>query len=84
MPSLRHRLLLVPLALLAAVWNLTLTPVATAAPAGATEEAGYIEMTDGVGLRYTVFLPEGDGPFPVLLQYSGYGAGSNPYDNAAR
>lgn len=80
MTSLRHRLPLVPLALLT-VWSMSLAPVATAAPAGVVEETGYIEMADGVGLRYTVFLPEGEGPFPVLLQYSGYGAGSNPYDN---
>mgnify|MGYP001947220138 CR=1 FL=1 len=45
------------------------------------QEKGYIELEDGIGLRYTVDLPEGSGPFPVLLQYQGYGAGSNPDDN---
>lgn len=78
--ALRHRLPVILLAMLATVWSVGLAPVASAPAAGA-EESGYIEMDDGVGLRYTVFLPEGKGPFPVLLQYSGYGAGSNPYDN---
>ena len=80
MSSARQRFPFVLLVLLTLAWSLGLTPLAPA-PAGAAEEAGYIEMEDGVGLRYTVFLPEGKGPFPVLLQYSGYGAGSNPYDN---
>ncbi|MBI2383283.1 MAG: CocE/NonD family hydrolase [Gammaproteobacteria bacterium] len=44
-------------------------------------QRGYIEMSDGVGLRYSVQLPDGEGPFPVLLQYQGYGAGSSPNDN---
>lgn len=47
----------------------------------AEREQGYIELDDGIGLRYTVILPEGEGPFPVLLQYQGYGAGSQPNDN---
>ena len=54
---------------------------ATSATAAAGEQWGYIDMADGVGLRYTVHLPEGEGPFPVLLQYSGYAAGTDPYDN---
>jgi uncharacterized protein len=47
----------------------------------AGKQDGYIEMADGVGLKYTVLLPEGQGPFPVLLQYQGYGAGADPNDN---
>jgi putative CocE/NonD family hydrolase len=27
-----------------------------------------------------VLLPDGEGPFPVLVQYSGYNHGNNPYD----
>jgi hypothetical protein len=45
-------------------------------------EAGYVAMPDGTELRYTVFLPDtGPGPWPVLLQYDGYAAGTNPYEN---
>ncbi len=81
MSNLGHRSVLVLVPLLVVALSMGHLPVATAAPAGSVEQAGYIEMADGVGLRYTVFLPEGEGPFPVLLQYSGYGAGSNPFDN---
>src|SRR5688500_19006013 len=60
------------------------------APAGAEPppltswpyEAGYVAMPDGTELRYTVFLPDtGPGPWPVLLHYDGYAAGTNPYEN---
>jgi putative CocE/NonD family hydrolase len=60
------------------------------APAGAEPppltswpyETGYVPMPDGTDLRYTVFLPDtGPGPWPVLLQYDGYAAGTNPYEN---
>lgn len=54
-------------------------PLATAQ---AASQQGYIEMKDGVGLRYTVLLPEGQGPFPTVLQYQGYAAGTDPQDNA--
>lgn len=43
-----------------------------------TREHGYIEMGDGVRLKYTVLLPPGEGPWPVVLQYEGYNAGSYP------
>ena len=36
---------------------------------------GYLTMRDGVRLRYSVALPNGPGPYPVLLNYSGYDAG---------
>lgn len=61
---------------LAALWSLMLWPVITVAQAEI--EWGYIDLPDGVQLRYTAWLPEGDGPFPVLLQYEGYNAGSHP------
>jgi len=35
-----------------------------------------LEAGDGVRLRYSVLLPEGSGPFPVLVRYSGYDSGS--------
>ena len=55
-------------------------PRATAAP---TETEGYVELSDGVGLRYTLLLPEGvDGPVPIVLQYSGYNPGNDPYDRS--
>ena len=40
---------------------------------------GYIPMSDGVTLAYQVVLPDpgvhGPGPYPTLLDYSGYGPG---------
>lgn len=39
---------------------------------------GYIALPDGNKLRYAVLLPEGTGPFPVLIEYDGYSAGSTP------
>ncbi|CAB4717821.1 MAG: CocE/NonD family hydrolase [Actinobacteria bacterium] len=41
-------------------------------------ESGYLDAPDGTHLKYTVLRPEGEGPFPTLLQYEGYNAGSNP------
>ncbi|MFT3756359.1 MAG: CocE/NonD family hydrolase [Pseudoxanthomonas sp.] len=37
---------------------------------------GYVKTTDGTELRYSALLPKGEGPFPVLLRYSGYDSGS--------
>ena len=54
-------------------------PHAPAAHA-ATESQGYLELSDGTHLRYTLLLPDGDGPFPTVLQYSGYNNGNNAYD----
>lgn len=41
-------------------------------------EWGYIPLPDGNELRYTAWLPEGEGPFPVLMMYEGYFGGSDP------
>ncbi|GEM_PF-386993 len=60
---------------------LTLCSLLGSQQAYAIDERGYIDMEDGTGLRYSLLLPEGEGPFPVLLQYQGYGAGSDPNDN---
>ena len=37
---------------------------------------GYVPVGHGVMLRYSVLLPPGKGPFPVLLNYSGYDPGA--------
>jgi hypothetical protein len=39
---------------------------------------GYVTMSDGTELRYTVFLPSETGSFPTVLEYDGYSAGTNP------
>ena len=78
MPRARAAVLLV-LALL-----LSLAPAGAEPPPLTTwpYETGYVAMPDGAELRYTVFLPDsGPGPWPVLLQYDGYAAGTNPYEN---
>ena len=43
-----------------------------------TTQNGYIALPDGVELKYKLLLPEGKGPFPTLMQYEGYSAGSDP------
>lgn len=43
-------------------------------------ESGYIELSDGTGLKYTVIYPDVGGRYPVLLHYQGYNAGNDPYD----
>jgi uncharacterized protein len=54
----------------------------TAVPAHATvEQHGYLTVRDGTQLRYSVIRPDGPGPFPTLLNYQGYAAGSDPSDN---
>jgi putative CocE/NonD family hydrolase len=59
---------------------------ATLAPGGGSAGAstpwakriwGYLGTSDGrASLRYSVLLPSGTGPFPVLIQYSGYDSGT--------
>lgn len=55
-----------------------LLPAAPAAAAEQVRESGYIEVRDGTLLHYTVVRPAGEGPFPTLLEYSGYDPGMNP------
>lgn len=38
--------------------------------------SGYLPARDGTRLRYSVLLPKGSGPFPVIINYSGYDAGA--------
>lgn len=37
---------------------------------------GYLVTRDGTRLRYSVLLPRGDGPFPTIVNYSGYDPGA--------
>lgn len=37
---------------------------------------GYLQTRDAVALRYSVLIPKGNGPYPVVLNYSGYDAGA--------
>lgn len=41
-------------------------------------EGGYIEMPDGVTLKYRLYLPSDGGRYPVALIYDGYCEGSDP------
>ena len=45
-------------------------------PAWEKRLTGYVETRDGVALRYSVLLPKGHGPFPVIINYSGYDPGA--------
>jgi uncharacterized protein len=58
-----------------AVW---LTIGVGAAEAATVEKQGYVPMSDGTQLAYTLELPAGTGRFPVALIYDGYCEGSGP------
>lgn len=45
-------------------------------PFWAKRLTGYLTARDGVQLRYSVLLPAGVGPFPVIINYSGYDPGA--------
>jgi len=45
-------------------------------PHWAKRLTGYLRTRDGIELRYSVLLPAGKGPFPVILNYSGYDPGA--------
>ena len=51
-------------------------PVKHHAPFFARRITGYLPVRDGTQLRYSVLLPRGKGPFPVIVNYSGYDPGS--------
>jgi len=57
-----------------------LSTSATAARA-TVDQHGYLTARDGTRLRYDVKRPNGPGPFPALLNYEGYAAGSDASDN---
>jgi predicted acyl esterase len=42
----------------------------------AKRETGYLKAADGTWLHYSVLLPKATGRFPVVMNYSGYDAGS--------
>ncbi len=48
------------------------------APMGPGQQSGYITLPDGSKMRYSLLLPEGQGPFPLLVEYDGYISGSYP------
>lgn len=73
---------LVALLAAAALGAGTLPAYASAAPAAAeaptvTRSDGYLTVSDGTRLKWTLLAP-GPGRHPVLMQYEGYNAGSNP------
>lgn len=43
---------------------------------------GYVTTRDGTTLSLNVSLPAGDGPYPTVVEYSGYGP-SNPADTTS-
>ncbi|MGH2792814.1 MAG: CocE/NonD family hydrolase [Actinomycetota bacterium] len=45
------------------------------------EENGYLAARDGTRLRYNVVRPADGGPFPALINYEGYAAGTDAADN---
>lgn len=45
--------------------------------AASVVERGYLPLSDGTLLNYTVTRPDGAGIYPVLITYDGYGAGSS-------
>ena len=49
---------------------------AQAADALQRRVSGTLQTRDGVALRYSALLPPGRGPFPVIVNYSGYDAGA--------
>ena len=60
---------------------LSLSSAAAQATTPEKTEWGYIPMADGAQLRYEAWLPKGEGPFPVLMNYEGYQAGTAPDDS---
>lgn len=62
--------ILLPLLLLALAASM---PVRSQQPASAQNEAQMVGMRDGVKLATDIFLPEGKGPWPVILVRTPYG-----------
>ncbi|WP_232677607.1 CocE/NonD family hydrolase [Nocardioides sp. R-C-SC26] len=50
---------------------------AAASPTEVRRTTGYLTVSDGTRLKWTLLSP-GPGRYPVLMQYEGYNAGSNP------
>jgi putative CocE/NonD family hydrolase len=77
------RLLVVAVTLpIGAVVVPALAPSAAHAATVATERlTGYLTMSDGIRLRYTVVKPVGADKLPTLFEYSGYDPGNKPDAN---
>ena len=64
----------------AAAWHvpsyLSMKDAKPFAPHWARRLTGYLTARDGTKLRYSVLLPAGNGPFPVIINYSGYDPGA--------
>ena len=59
--------------------GLAASPAAQASvPIPIPDKWGYLKLPDGAELKWSLYLPKGDGPFPTLMQYEGYSAGSDP------
>jgi putative CocE/NonD family hydrolase len=54
---------------------------AASAQAATVSEHGYFAARDGTRLRYSVIRPDDKAKHPVLVNYEGYAAGSDPADN---
>ncbi len=62
-------------AMLAVVLTLAVTKPASADSFWERRLTGYINAADGTQLKYSAILPPGSGPFPAILNYSGYDPG---------
>jgi putative CocE/NonD family hydrolase len=51
-------------------------PAVSHAPFWGKRLTGYLTVRDGTVLRYSVLLPKGKGPFPTIVNYSGYDPGA--------
>ena len=56
----------------------TIAPSSSAQVSPVVREQGYLTMADGTKLAYSLVRPAGPGPFPTLLEYSGYDPGRTP------
>jgi hypothetical protein len=65
-------------ALVAVLLSLVPSPSSGAPVPVPVREQGYLTMADGTKLAYTLARPPGPGPFPTLLEYSGYDPGRDP------
>src|SRR5688572_21075599 len=57
---------------------LALLVCAPAASAATVTEDGYLDTSDGVRLRYHLVRPDDGARHPVVVQYDGYSAGTDP------
>lgn len=51
-------------------------PIVNHAPFWGQRLTGYLATRDGTQLRYSLLLPKGKGPFPTIVNYSGYDPGA--------